>query len=857
MIKSISLHQLFFLSIACLFSTGFCAKLASINVVDKDLISIHVLDGEVSSRDDGIGTQAFYSSSHEDDRDTVKRYTPILSVNDAKVTTSWTISSTDDPAYFDSHAPTQCYRKTKMNGNAEQQWAGSDFHYEYTYDHWIYLKLPSPMQQGKSYTLTATSATNISPTNGTITYDIYKSVSEAVHINLAGYHPDPTIKAADLYIWMGDGGVRDYTSFINNKVYLYNIVTAQATEVGKVSFWKKSANDIYSYNLTRSDVWNADFSSFTATGTYRLAIDGVGCSQHFKIDNDAFHDPFLVAVQGFFYMRIGQDSTKGIRPVPRRPLYIPGVSPQNTTVYLTTMHPYHAQWSSFSSGDVWDRPNDWAKFKKSDNATNPRAYGGHSDALDWDRHLGHICIIWDMLLPYILTKGTLSDDNLDITESGNGIPDILDEARNEVDFWLRLRDGQGYSHGLTNPNDKNEFFQAAPTAIAAWANAANASMLADCFRICGKTDLKNEYRDSAIAAYKYAGSLTDQMLDKTQEIGDFMISGEDLKMMAAAFLYNVTGDTAYENAIKSLSSVTGTNSKLIDDQKMNQLYGTAAYLFSPQTIHYQQLFDNMKASVIAQAKSLEADLCSQRPSRRATLEVSWYFRTEQNVHHSIIAHAITSNVDEKTLFRKAMVLEADYGLGRNPMNMIQMTTASTPLESKRSVPLVYTSGSDDGTPGMHPGHTPYMNLDDWDLSMTMGSPSKLYANCYPANFKTTWPIDEGYFNTCYVWAHNEFSPQQTMRGKMALYGYLYGISKGSSAVATPRFDRKISSSTSTINLASANYIRIFDLNGKVFWVGTVETYSGFISRNHFSNRVMLVEKRVGGILSISKITMQK
>ncbi len=856
MYRSVPRYQCSLLSILLIFSAGYCAKLASINVIDKDFIAVHILDGEVSTRDDGIGPKAFYNSSHEDDKDTVKRYTPVLSVNDAKLLTSWTISSNDDAAYSGGLNPSQCYRKTKMNGLAEQQWANSDYHYEYTYDHWIYLKLPRPLQQGKSYTLTVTSTTNISPATGTITFDIYKSVSEAIHINLAGYHPEPKIKSADLYIWMGDGGARDYTSFINNKVFVYNVSSGQTTEVGKVTFWKKSGNDIYSYNLTRSDVWNSDFSSFTGTGTYRLAIDGVGCSQDFKIDYNVYHDPYLVAVQGFFYMRIGQDSTNGIRPVPRRPLYIPGVSPQNTTVYLTTMQPYHAQWNSFSSGDVWDRPNDWAKFKKADNATNSRAYGGHSDALDWDRHLGHICIIWDMLLPYILTKGALADDNLDIAESGNGIPDIIDEARNEVDFWLRLRDGQGYSHGLTNPNDKNEFFQAGPTAIAAWASAANASMLADCFRICGKNDLKNEYRDSAVAAFKYAGSLTDQMLDKTQGIGDFTISGKDLKMMAAAFLYNVTGDTAYENSIKSLSIVTSTNSKLIDD-KMNQLYGTAAYLFSPQIIHYQQLFDNMKASVIAQAKSLEANFCSKRPSRRATLEVSWYFRTAQNVHHSIIAHAITSNIDEKTLFRQAMTLEADYGLGRNPLNMIQMTTASTPLESKRSVPLAYTSGGDDGTPGMHPGHTPYMNLDDWDQSMTMGSPSKLYVNCYPANFKSTWPMDEGYFNTNYVWAHNEFTPQQTMRGKIALYGYLYGISKGSSAVSKPRFFRRVQSSLATINQSVPNHIRIFDLNGKVLWSGTIEDYSTMISMNRFSNRVVLVEKRVGDIVSISKMTVQK
>ncbi len=91
-----------------------------------------------------------------------------------------------------------------------------------------------------------------------------------------------------------------------------------------------------------------------------------------------------------------------------------------------------------------------------------------------------------------MTDGAISDDDTGITESGNGIPDIIDEARNEVDFWLRLRDGAGYSHGLTNPNSSNELFQAGPTAIAAWANAANAAMLADAFRVAGLTSLMEQ-----------------------------------------------------------------------------------------------------------------------------------------------------------------------------------------------------------------------------------------------------------------------------------------------------------------------------------------------------------------------------
>jgi hypothetical protein len=47
--------------------------------------------------------------------------------------------------------------------------------------------------------------------------------------------------------------------------------------------------------------------------------------------------------------------------------------------------------------------------------------------------------------------------------------------------------------------------------------------------------------------------------------------------------------------------------------------------------------------------------------------------------------------------------------------------------------------------------------------------------CYPAY--SGWPKAEGYFNTRYVYAHSEFTPQQSWRGKSSLYGYLYGLYK--------------------------------------------------------------------------------
>jgi len=745
------------------------AKVISVGALDKDYVVVQVSDGDVA---------------HEAPGEKVTRYTPELSATAAAQASNFIIKSTSDANYgATGKNPTAAFRKKKLSGQAQMEWVSSDYRYDYTYQHWIYLKLPNSLQQGMAYTLEIAAATNVDITTQPFTFDVYNNRSEALHVNLVGYAPDAPHKAADLYSWLGDGGARDYTPLVNNKVYLYDVATKQATEVGKVAFWKASAADVGGYNLTRSSVWNADFSAFTTPGTYRLVVDGVGCSQDFQIATGIYADPFKISLRGFFYMRLGQDNPTKLSPPPRTPLYLPGADPATTKVYLTTMQPTHAQWASFSPADVWDHPNDWAPYRKSGNPTNPNAFGGHADAADLDRHLGHISIVYDMLLPYILTKGAISDDNAGISESGNGIADVLDEARFEVDFWLRVRDGKDFGYGITNPNSSNEFFQAGTNAMAAWASAANAAMLADAFRIAGNKTLADQYVASAVEAYGVANASADTMLDKTMDAGGATFRGRDLKMTAAAFLYNVTGDQTYEAVVQSESTCASATSVILNSTR-NQLWATAGYLLTPQTVHFQSLWNNMKASVISQAKSVEAAYIDTRPSRRATNQTDGYFRTIQNVHHTLVAHAITTDATEKSLFRKALALEADWGLGRNPGNFIEMGTSTTPLETKRGITYMYTAGRDDGVPGTTPGQTPYCNLDDWDTSMTMGSPSKLYADAYPTDFKNTWPMGEACFETPWVWAHNEFTPQQTMRGKTALYGYLYGLDRGTVSSGT-------------------------------------------------------------------------
>jgi endoglucanase len=185
------------------------AKVLGVGPLDRDYLVVQISDGDVA---------------HEQPGEKVTRYTPELSTTAATQTSSWLIKSDADPNYGAAgKSPTACSRKKKLSGHAQMDWVSSDYAYEYTYQHWIFLKLPTSLVQGAAYTLEIAAATNADVTTWAFTFDVYGSRSEAVHTNLVGYAPDAPHKAADLYAWLGDGGARDYKSFVGNKVYLYDV----------------------------------------------------------------------------------------------------------------------------------------------------------------------------------------------------------------------------------------------------------------------------------------------------------------------------------------------------------------------------------------------------------------------------------------------------------------------------------------------------------------------------------------------------------------------------------------------------------------------------------------------------------
>ena len=766
-------------------------KVIGLKVIDKDYLMVHFRDGEVHYRDNGTGTSAYLGHSFAEGDDTLLVFGERLKVGEAQKAGLWKISSTDDKT-FSATQPLNVWRKSKpMN---------TDNTLKSELDHWLFLQLPQSMKQGRTYTVTIPKGIGADKESVTVCFDIWNAQSEAVHVNIMGYSPAEALHAADLYQWLGDGGQRDYKTWEGRKVWLYQVNTKKKQSVGTVKFWKQATaadKEAGGKNLIGTDVWNIDFKGATP-GCYRLVVEDVGCSMDFEIGSEVYYEPYRYSVRGYYYMRLGEPiDPKHVWPVPRQPQFIPETDPKGFTVYKTDFHPWSPGWRELRT-DVWDEPH-FKPLKASifwqhrlpGNPVNTEVKGGHSDAFDWDRHLAHVSNIYDMLLPYILTNGRLTEDALVIRESGNGIPDLIDEARNEVDFFLSIRDGEAYSQGVTNPcADWSVMFQAGCTTMAAWANAANCAVLGEAFRLMRNDDysavdsLRQYYTDEAIKAFRFASRQQNQQLDDLQDIGSMQMRGRDFRQLAAAFLYNLTGDEQWEKIMAEESMIKNGQSLLFNKGRQGffgigvtnqfndrdipfcQLWAAAAYLTCPHPRHYADLYQNLKASINAQAEDYNICHVAERPSRRAANDSRW--QVSQNLQLVMLAHYIADKSHKKQL-EQVMYTEAGWALGRNPGNIVEMTGLG-----ERHITDVYTTGRNDGEPGTHPGQTPFNGTETW--SPNNGGDARILLNrCYPAWNDGGWPRQESYFNQRYMWVNGEFTPRETMRGKMALLGYLYAI----------------------------------------------------------------------------------
>ncbi|MCK4746469.1 MAG: glycoside hydrolase family 9 protein [Bacteroidales bacterium] len=226
--------------------------------------------------------------------------------------------------------------------------------------------------------------------------------STSIRINQVGYYPE-SIK--ELIV-------------ADHKAESFRILDENGNPVFKgkllsAGLWEASGEDV----LTGS------FTNFQAPGTYTLWVEPGLTSSPFEIKPKVYEPALNASIKSFYFQRASMSVKEQYGGIFKR-----------AAGHADVACSYHP--SSGIKGGKLDSP------------------GGWYDAGDYGKYVVNAAITVGQMLNLLeIYPDVVKDAQLNIPESGNGISDLLDEIRYELDWMLTMQDSDGgVFHKLTAKN---------------------------------------------------------------------------------------------------------------------------------------------------------------------------------------------------------------------------------------------------------------------------------------------------------------------------------------------------------------------------------------------------------------------
>lgn len=319
------------------------------------------------------------------------------------------------------------------------------------------------------------------------------------------------------------------------KFYVVDAATGKAVFNGKLE--KKGT-----WAHSNEEVSHADFSKLTTPGKYFIKVPGLADSHPFEISNNIVHDLAKASLKTFYYQRTVIDLKEEHAGKWARKA---GHPDNEVLIHPSAVSPGRPEGSKISSPYGWYDAGDYNKYIVNSGISTYTMLALHE----------HFPKFTDTV-------------NVNIPESKNELPDLLDEALFNVRWMLSMQDPYdgGVYHKLTNPNFDGEVMPdkaTEPRYVVQKSTAAAldfAAVMAQASRIFKKYDKQLPgFADSTLAAskkaYEWAKKNPEVYYDQTEmnkkfspavvtgEYGDKNV--EDEFQWAAAELFATTGDKAY------------------------------------------------------------------------------------------------------------------------------------------------------------------------------------------------------------------------------------------------------------------------------------------------------------------------
>ena len=353
-----------------------------------------------------------------------------------------------------------------------------------------------------------------------------QNLTESIRLNQIGFYPDGPKTA--ILTAEAKGNFFIATPDLKQKVFTGTIGEPQTS------------------SLSGKKTWPADFSLFKKTGTWVVWIPSLGHSWPFEIKPNVHREVATAALKAFYFQRMSTDLPERYAGKWHRPISHP-----DNQVYV------HA---SAASGF---RPE----------GTVIQSPGGWYDAGDYNKYIVNSGItVGTLLALYEDFPDYFKKLELNIPESGNGVPDLLDEVLWNLRWMLTMQepDNGGVYHkcttanfeGFVKPEDAHEKRYVVQKSTGAALNFA--AVMAQAARVFEEfeTDfpgLAATFLKAAESAWQWAQVHPNVIYDQqklneqfdpditTGAYGDKDLTGEFI--WAAVELYVTTGNEDYFRAV--------------------------------------------------------------------------------------------------------------------------------------------------------------------------------------------------------------------------------------------------------------------------------------------------------------------
>ena len=566
--------------------------------------------------------------------------------------------------------------------------------------------------------------------------------NDFIHVDQFGYPSDAVKVAVISDPQVGFNSSFSYTP--SSTLSVVHLLTGQTVFSGTPVEWNSGQTDAFSGDRG----WHFDFSSVTETGSYYIQdLTNNVNSSIFNIEPEPYNDILRTAGRMFFYNRCNFEKQAPFADTN----WVDGMN------FMNSLQDSECRFIS-------DPMN--ASLEKD-------LSGGWFDAGDYNKYVTFTYpTVHDLLYAYEEYPHIFNDD-WNLPESNNGLADILDEIKWELDWLLKMTnpDGsthikmgsQNYSENTSSPpsaNTDQRFY--GPTCTSASAvlasNLAHAALIFD--TIPGYQTFANQLTIAAENAFNYVlpfynnGTLELDCDDGSIVSGDADMNADDQRdalIVAAIYLFDLTSNSNYDQFVVS--------NLILTDPIFNDYWDAYQMPLQDAIFHYRSM-PTADPTIVAEINnSVNTAVLNNWTGYYGMNDLTlyrdhmpdWAYHWGSNRVKSnfanlnllVAANQIGLNGESQRLKAKEM-LHSFHGV--NPLNLVYLSNMYK-LGAESSVNEIYHTWFYDGTTydnallslhGPAPGYVvggPNRNFSVSSLSPPYGQPdTKSYLD-----FNTGWP----------------------------------------------------------------------------------------------------------------------